>query len=353
MVEFTHIIRKNVTLRDHIVDKKIVDVAKRAGVSAATVSRVLNESSLVSEKTKIKVLKAIEEMDYHPNAAAKHLRSQRTMTLGIIVPDINVSYFSEIIKGIENKAYAHKYKVLICDSDNQIEKEMEYLGLLPDKTVDGMILVTPRVSDDTINEYVQKGYVIGVVGRAVVHEDILSCKTDNVKFSNEAVRHLVEQGHQQIAYIGGYSDSLENYERMEGYMKALKEGKIPFLPTLIDNGDFEETGGYQAFNRLLERNQSFTAVYCANDEMALGVYRACRERGIRIPEDMAVVGVDNNRITEYLLPALSTVEQPKYEMGSHLTEKLIAQMNGNEQSAQKKYVIESKLIKRESSSFKR
>lgn len=336
------------------MDNKIVDVAKRAGVSAATVSRVLNDSSLVSEKTKQKVRQAIEELDYHPHAAAKQLRSQRTMTIGVIVPDIIVSYFSEIIKGIENAAYARKYKVIICDSDNELEKEMEYLGLLSNRTVDGMILVTPFVSDEVIKDYSQKGYVLGVIGREIDDDVILSCKTNNVQFSETAVCHLIEQGHKQIAYIGGFSDSMENYERMEGYLKALKDNRIPFKPSLIDSGHFQESGGYEAAMRLFDRKEPFTAVYTANDEMALGVYRACREKGLRIPEDLAVVGVDNNRITGYIVPSLSTVEQPKYEMGVCLAEKLIDQLNESDQSGgSKRTVINARLIIRESSNYQR
>ncbi|MFF2092809.1 LacI family DNA-binding transcriptional regulator [Paenibacillus sp. NPDC058174] len=331
------------------MDKKIVDVAKRAGVSPATVSRVLNDSSLVKERTKAKVLAAIKEMDYHPNSAAKHLRSQRTMMLGVIVPDINVSYFAEIIKGIENMAYARKYKVIICDSDNKAEKEQEYLGLLPNRAVDAMILVTPLIDNTILYEYADKGHTIGIIGKTVTHERIPTCKTDNVKFSCQVVEHLIEQGHEQIAYIGGYPDSIETYERLEGYMKALKEHHIPFRPGLIDNGDFEEEGGYAALLRLLDTKMPITAVYVANDEMALGVYKACREKGIRIPEDLAVVGVDNNRITKYLLPPLSTVEQPKYTMGAIMAEKLIDRLTDNEFEDKHQFVIDSEVIIRESS----
>ncbi|MDQ0114792.1 LacI family DNA-binding transcriptional regulator [Paenibacillus harenae] len=331
------------------MDKKIVDVAKLAGVSPATVSRVLNDSSLVKERTKSKVLAAIKEMDYYPNAAAKHLRSQRTMTLGVIVPDINVSYFAEIIKGIENMAYARKYKVIICDSDNKVEKEHEYLSLLPNRTVDALILVTPLLANDVLYEYADKGHLLGVIGKSVDHEKIPSCKTDNVKFSYEAVSHLIEQGHRQIAYIGGYPDSVETYERLEGYMKALKSSQIPFQPMLIDNGDFTEEGGYEAIHRLFDKSLPITAVYVANDEMALGVYKACRERGIRIPDELAVIGVDNNRITRYLLPPLSTVEQPKYAMGAIVAEKLIDSLNENEFADKHEFLIESQVIIRESS----
>ncbi|MBB3108913.1 LacI family transcriptional regulator [Paenibacillus phyllosphaerae] len=332
------------------MDNKIIDVAKRAGVSAATVSRVLNDSSLVTEKTKQKVLKVIEEMDYHPNAAAKHLRSQKTETLGIIVPDINNSYFAEIIKGVENTAYGHKYKVIICDSDNRPEKELEYIGLVPNRTVDAMILVAPFMSDEMIDDFASKGHLIGLVGRSVDNEKVPYCTTDNVNFSSQVVQHLIKQGHRQIAFIGGYADSAENYERMEGYMKALRDSKIPFQPGLIENGDFEEKRGYDAFIRLLDKNLPFTAVYTANDEIALGVYRACRERQIRIPEDMAVVGVDNNRISGYLLPPLSTVEQPKYAMGARIAEKLIGILSNNAEEA-RETVIESTLLIRGSSDY--
>lgn len=335
------------------MDNKIIDVAQKAGVSPATVSRVLNDSPLVTEKTKRKVLQVIEELEYRPHAAAKQLRSQRTMTIGVIVPDINVSYFSEIIKGIENMAYAKKYKVIICDSGNKLDKEREYLELLLNRTVDAMIMVTPFHSDEDIAELADKGYLIGLVGRAIPHAGVPSCKTNNVKFSYEAVNHLIEQGHRSIAYIGGYADSLESYERLEGYMKALKESHVPFQPALIDNGDFEEPGGYEAMGRIIEKRVPFTAAYVANDEMALGVYAACKERGIRIPEDMAVMGVDNNRITKYINPPLSTIEQPKYTMGALIAEKVIDLMTDKEYADQKDFVIDSKVIIRESTSYVR
>ncbi|EFM10097.1 transcriptional regulator, LacI family [Paenibacillus curdlanolyticus YK9] len=335
------------------MDIKIVDVAKRAGVSPATVSRVLNDSNLVTEKTKRKVLAIIEEMEYHPHAAAKQLRSQRTMTIGVIVPDINVSYFSEIIKGIENMAYAKKYKLIICDSDNTLEKETEYLELLKNRTVDAMVLVMPFMNDEELYELADKGFLIGVVGRNISHDGIPTCKTDNVKFSHVAVNHLLEQGHRSIAYIGGYSDSAESYERLEGYMKALKDHQVPFQPSLIDNGDYQEMGGYNAMNRLMDSGTPFSAIYVANDEMALGVYRVCLERNVRIPEDMAVIGVDNNRISRYINPPLSTVNQPKYAMGALIAEKLIDLMTIKEFAEKKDWIIHSDLIVRESSNYQR
>ncbi|MCR2805777.1 LacI family DNA-binding transcriptional regulator [Paenibacillus soyae] len=331
------------------MDTKIKDVAKLAGVSVATVSRVLNESELVSEKTRRKVQEAIDAMNYYPNATAKYLRSRRTMTIGVIVSDINVSYYAEIVKGIENMAYSRKYKVIICDAQNQMDKELGYLELLLNRTVDAMILITPLVADEVITDLVDKDFNVGVIGRYIEHPGVPCSLTDNVKFSKEVVKHLIDMGHRSIAFLSGYPDALDSYERLEGYIKALREHQIPFRPELIESGNFNEEGGYAAFKRLAGKEIPFTAVYSANDEMALGVYAACAELGIVIPNDMAVVGADNNRITKYITPKMSTVDQPKYTMGALLAEKLIDQMNENKFESQRVFKVDSELIVRGSS----
>jgi LacI family transcriptional regulator len=335
------------------MDIKISDVAAKAGVSPATVSRVLNGVVHVNPDTKEKVLQAIEELHYHPNAAAKNLRSQKTSTIGIIVPDINSAYFAQIVKGIENMAYARKYKVIICDAENSKEKELEYLTFLTDRTVDGMILNTTQLSELEIIEIAEKGYHIGVIGKHIEHDLVPCIYTDNVKISQTVVSHLVENGHKDIVYLSGYTDSTDSYERLEGYLQGLSDHQIPFRPELIENGNFNEESGYEAMIRLLSNNLSFTAVYAANDEMALGVYKACREKNLRIPEDIAIVGVDNNRISKYLTPTLSSVNQPIYTMGALLVEKFIDQMKQNEFQNNRVFKLNSELIIRESSDFVR
>lgn len=333
------------------MDMKIIDVAKRAGVSPATVSRVLNQSTLVKEKTKHKVMQAVEEMGYFPNAAAKQLRSQKTMTIGVAVTDINISYNAEIIKGIENIAHPRKYKVLICDSDNQKEKELDYLSLLMDRTVDGMIFVAPQLTDQALIDLAERNYSIGLIGRYIEHAKIPCAHTDNVKFSKEVVEHLIERGHKEIAFLSGYADVVDSYERLEGYIKALRDRQIAFRPELIESGNFSEEGGYAAIKRLFDKKQSFTAVYAANDEMALGVYKACWELGVEMSGQLAIVGVDNDRICKYIKPTLSTVNQPKYTMGALMAEKLIDQMNENEFSHHREFKVDSQLIIRESSNY--
>jgi LacI family transcriptional regulator len=333
------------------MEVKIKDVAAKAGVSSATVSRVVNNRGNVTPETREKVLRVIREMGYLPNAVAKSLRSQKTMALGVIVPEINHSYYAEIIKGIENKAYKNQYKVIICDTGNNREKELEFIGLLMNKTVDGMILVTPTLSDEEIIRFADNGYSIALVGRYIEHQDISCIFTDNVKFSKEVVCHLVEQGHRDIAFLSGYADAIDSYERLDGYLKGLKEHKLPFKPGLVENGNFSEEGGYQAVKRLLEQHPEVTAVYAANDEMALGVYRFCAEYGIRIPERLAVVGVDDNRISRYISPKLSTVRQPTLEMGMAAAEKLILQLETGALKGERALKLESRLIIRESSVF--
>jgi LacI family transcriptional regulator len=328
---------------------KIIDVAAKAGISPATVSRVLNQNPKVTQKTKERVMQAIEQLGYHPNAMAKNLRSQKSMTICVIVPDINVSYFVDIIKGVENMAYSNKYKVIICDAQKNKDRELEYLNLLMNRTIDGAILITSLLSDEEIRQISDKGYYVGIVGRFIDHEKIPCIYTDNVKFSREIINHLVEQGHREIVFLSGYADAVDSYERLEGYLKALREHQIPFRPEWIENGNFNEEGGYEAMKRLFDKKIKFTAVYAANDEMALGVYKACAKYNIRIPEELAVVGVDNDRITKYISPALSTVNQPKYAMGAIIAEKIIDQMNANQYSDKRTFKVDSELIIRQSS----
>jgi LacI family transcriptional regulator len=292
-------------------------------------------------------------MNYTPNAMAKNLRSKRTMKIGVVVADIEVSYYAEIVKGIENMANSLDYNIIICDAQNQKAKELEYVSLLQTRTVDGMIFVTPVMTNKEIIALVEDGYSVAVIGRFIEHEQIPCAFTDNVKIGKDVVSHLIEQGHEKIAFLSGYADATDSYERLEGYMKALRDAGMPFIPELIDNGDFNESGGYRGFLRLHGRNADLTAVFAANDEMALGVYKACKELAIQVPDHIAVVGVDNIRITRFITPSLSTVEQPKYTMGALLTEKLIDQMNNNEFGEKRYFKVESKLLIRESSSHLR
>ncbi|MFB9329884.1 LacI family DNA-binding transcriptional regulator [Paenibacillus aurantiacus] len=327
----------------------IMDVARQAGVSVATVSRVLNGSTLVNASTQEKVMEVVRSMHYTPNAIGKQLRSQKTMTIAVVVPDISITYCVEIIKGIENTANPLHYKIIICDAQNKPEKEREFMTLLVSRTVDALILVTPSQTDAELATYADNGYTLGVIGRDTGHDAIPCALTDNVKLTRQVMTHLIGQGHTRIAFLSGFATAIDNYERLEGYMKGLQEARLPFMPELVDNGDFTEEGGYAAFMRLWERNTGLTAVFAANDEMALGVHKACGELNIPIPDRMAIVGVDNSRLTNYVRPQISSVEQPLQTMGVLLAGKLIDQMNANEQAGRRIFKIDSILVVKGSS----
>ncbi|MBP3965535.1 LacI family DNA-binding transcriptional regulator [Paenibacillus lignilyticus] len=334
------------------MDIKIVDVAKIANVSQATVSRVLNNNPIVKPKTRDAVLKVIEDLKYVPHAAAKNLRQQKTMTIGVIVSDIKVSYNADIVKGIQNKAYSQKYKVVICDTQNDMEIEREYLRLLTDRSVDCLILVASLLPEKEVLNVAERGYMVGLVGRSIDHENVFSVHTDNVKAAKEAVEHLIAQGHRDIVFLSGYANAKDSYDRLEGYIKALGAHGIPFRPELVENGNFNETGGYAAMKRLKGKGAVFTAIFSANDEMALGVYEYCNEAGISIPSELAIIGVDNDRVSKYLTPSLSTINQPKNDMGSLIADKLIRSMNGVF-DLPRVSIVESQLIVRQSSEFNR
>lgn len=336
------------------MEVNIVDVAKAAMVSPTTVSRVLNNNPLVKNKTREKVLQVIEQMNYVPNAAAKNLRQQKTFTIGVIVPDIMVSYYSILVKGIQNKAHLEKFKVIICDTQNSSEIEHGYLQLLTNKTVDGMILIESLLPKKEVMQLVDRGYVIGAIGRSILDAKILNVQTNTTEVAKKVVRHLIEQGHRDIAFICGYDDAVDSMDRLDGYIKELEEHGIPYRPELVEKGDFNKKGGYLAINRLWDNGQQFTAVFSANDEMAFGIYAACKEANVQIPQDLAVVGVDNERVSRYLMPQLSTVNQYKIEMGYAAAEMLIKKIKGEmAEDDDRIVVVDSELYIRDSSNYKR
>jgi len=347
-------IYQNLLQRSNLMDVNIVDVAKAAKVSPTTVSRVLNNNPLVKNKTREKVLLVIEQMNYVPNAAAKNLRQQKTFTIGIIVPDIMVAYYSNLVKGIQNKAHSEKFKVIICDTQNSREIELGYLQMLTNRTVDGMILIESLLPKETVMELVERGYVIGSIGRSILDSRIYNVQTNTAEVAMHVVEHLIEQGHKDIAFISGYNDAIDSLDRLEGYIKGLEKHGIPFRPELVENGDFNKRGGYSALKRLWDAGQKFTAVFSANDEMALGIYAACREARVQIPQDLAVFGVDNERVSRYLVPQLSTVNQLKIEMGYAAAEMLIKKIKGEMADDEKRIVVvDSQLCIRASSNHKR
>ncbi|MGE5549369.1 MAG: LacI family DNA-binding transcriptional regulator [Bacteroidota bacterium] len=324
----------------------ILDVAQEAGVSIATVSRVLNQSCRVRPETKERVLRAVENLQYAPDASAKNLRSRRTNLVGVVVPDVSVEFYMELIKGIENTAINSEYNLIICDSQNDPNREIEYIRLLTERRVDGMILTESSMTDDQIAALVGKGFPLVLIGRELPGGGASSVSASNRYGAGLAIEHLIGHGHERIAYIRGIRGGQDEEERFSGYQSVLARHGMAFDPQLVEWGGFTEEGGARALEKLLARRK-FSAVFAANDEMAIGVMGKARELGLNVPEDLAVVGFDNIRLAHHVHPGLTTVDQPKYNMGAAAARKLLNMLTRGE-IVYEKAVLRTELILRRS-----
>lgn len=333
----------------------IKDVAKKANVSIATVSRALNNDKKVKAKTREKILKIVKEMDFVLNQSAKRLRSKKTFTIGVIISNILSSYDSEIIKGIEEKAFGLNYKILICDCNNyenkkKDEKERLFLKLFNEGSVDGMILIHPHLNKDDYSYLKKKNYKIAVLGRNLEDFNIPSITVDNVTGAYLAVKHLCMHGYKKIAYIYGEQWNIdEKLKRINGYKKALEEFNISINEEYIVHGMFTEKGGFLAFEKLMNLTEKPDAIFCANDEMALGVIKAAKKNNIKIPEQIALIGYDDIRLCDITTPTLSSIRQPKHEIGIMLAEKLITYIDDKKnETLFKNIILKPELVIRES-----
>jgi DNA-binding LacI/PurR family transcriptional regulator len=332
----------------------IKDVAKKAGVSTATVSRVLNNEKKVKEKTREKILKTVREMDFVLNQSAKRLRSKKTRTIGVIVSNILSAFDAEIIKGIEAKAAALNYKILICDCNNtenrkRDEQERLFLKLFNEGSVDGMIMVHPHIEAKDYKYLIEKNFKISVLGRDLDEYNIPSITVDNVAGAYDAVKHLCLHGYKKIAFIYGVQWIDEKLKRINGYKKALEEFSLEIKDEYIVHGMFTEEGGSLAFEKLLNLPEPPDAIFTSNDEMALGVLKTARKMNIKIPEDIALMGYDDTRLCELTTPLLSSVRQPKHQIGTLLAEKLIDSIENKDNELKSlNMILKPELIIRES-----
>jgi len=299
------------------------DVAERAGVSVTTVSHVINGTRHVSDELRNRVLEAMQALAYQPNALARSLRRNESCTIGMILPDAMNPYFAEIARSIEDTSFSEDYSVIICNSDGNLAKELNYINVLMEKRVDGIIFVAAGMSAEHIRMLQDKRMPVVVVDR-----DSPGVMVDSVQINNAAggwlaTSHLIELGHTHIACIAGPSDVTPSGERVDGYRRALHEAGLPILAENIVRGDFHAASGYQITKELLARDKRPTAIFACNDLMAIGALSAAKAMGFRVPEDISVVGFDDIYLAAYSNPPLTTVRQPKYEMGQLATKLLL------------------------------
>jgi len=293
----------------------ISEVAKKAGVSPTTVSHVINRTRFVSDEKRERVERAIEEMDYRPNALARSLRNGYTHTLGLILPDSANPFFAEVGHSIEIAAFQAGYSVILCNTENDFAKENLYIDVLTKKHVGGMIFVMMGERTDSLKNLVEMEIPTVVMDRDFPGLEMDVVLADNHQGGVLAVDHLISMGHKRIGCIAGPSSINPSSRRLAGYKQALQAANLVAEPELIMNGDFHPESGWKLGHAMLSQRNAPTAIFACNDLMAIGVMRAATELGLRIPDDLALVGYDDIELASYTSPSLTTIKQPKAEMG--------------------------------------
>lgn len=327
----------------------IRDVAKKAGVSVATVSRVLNRASNVSPKTANAVLSAMQELRFTPNGLARGLALNRTRTIALLIPNIVNPLYPEMAKGVEDVAHQKGYNVLLCNTEEKVEKERDYLAMLIERRVDGFILMSTLLTNNDLLQIREHNIPFVLTGR--YHQDLNAdiVYTDYAYGSYLVVHHLLEAGYQRIAHISGSAAQWESREKLSGFEKALREAQLAIETKYIVEGDNEIEGGYLGTIRLLHLSEKPQAIFAANDLMAIGAIDAIKAQGLRVPSDVAVVGFDDIRMSTLVEPKLTTVSNPVHKMGLIGARLLFDHIdNGAGEDATQKILLQPKLMVRRS-----
>lgn len=304
------------------------DIAERVGVTESTVSRVLNGIPKASEETRQEILKVASELNYIPNEVARSLVNKKTNTIGLIISDISNLYFSTVADGIENIASQNNYSVIISTTGGNEAQELKYIRIFREKRVDGLIYISGKMPR-SCEEALQSIEIPVVIVSRHIHSNLPSIHIDNVKESKKAVQHLIDNGHKNIAMISGvYKDIESGALRVRGYRKALKENGIEFNPDLIFEGDFKIDSGIKAMKEILQIVPRPTAVFAGSDEMAVGAIKTIKKAGLNVPDDISVIGFDNNIIAKVSDPELTTIGQPAHKIGEKAMEMLSKVIKG-------------------------
>lgn len=305
----------------------IKDVAKRAGVASSTVSCVLNGKDNVSELTRQKVLGAASELNYVKHGPASELKRNSTQTIGVMVHDMSSPYFSDLVPGIESAIKSHGYDLIVCSSmGGEKSTANRYIR---EKRIDGAIVIAQDIPDELLTEASAREFPIVVMDRQLANEHIVNVLMDDEQGGYLATKYLIDQGHRAIAYINGPFSSDCNLLRYQGFLRALSEADIEEKSEWRLSGQFCKESGYHAAKMLIEKGLP-SAVFFANDDMAIGGLEAFREHHISVPEQVSVVGFDNIHVSQYVSPPLTTFRQPKTDAGLLAGHLLIQMLNGEQ-----------------------
>ncbi|ENJ8583732.1 DNA-binding transcriptional regulator CytR [Escherichia coli] len=304
------------------------DVALKAKVSTATVSRALMNPDKVSQATRNRVEKAAREVGYLPQPMGRNVKRNESRTILVIVPDICDPFFSEIIRGIEVTAANHGYLVLIGDCAHQNQQEKTFIDLIITKQIDGMLLLGSRLPFDASIEEQRNLPPMVMANEFAPELELPTVHIDNLTAAFGAVNYLYEQGHKRIGCIAGPEEMPLCHYRLQGYVQALRRCGIMVDPQYIARGDFTFEAGSKAMQQLLDLPQPPTAVFCHSDVMALGALSQAKRQGLKVPEDLSIIGFDNIDLTQFCDPPLTTIAQPRYEIGREAMLLLLDQMQG-------------------------
>lgn len=311
----------------------ITDVAKKAGVSATTVSRVLRDYPGVRKKTRRKVLETISELKYEINAVARNLRQRKTNSIGVIVGNVLSPFYSIIAKTVEDIANEWDYSTILCNGDENPEKELKYLKILKSNRVDGIILTPTGKNSHYINWMIDSGVKIVLLDRLIKGTNCDAVLVDNENGAYKAVKYLIEQGYRKIGIINGYLDRTTGRERFNGYLRALREADISPDDNLIKNGNFKEDSGIKLTKELLESSSRRPqAIFTTNMDMTLGAIITIKKMGITIPDELGIIGFDDPDWASILDPPLTVVSQPTYALASTAAELLIKKIENKSTS---------------------
>jgi LacI family transcriptional regulator len=323
------------------------DIAKELNISISTVSRVVNNKEYVNPKTRKKVLEGLAKHSYVPNQVARSLKKQSTKTIGIVVPDISENFFAQIIKGIDEVLGKHKYSIILVDSDESSEKEEKYLELLYQNRIDGLVLATVSKEYKTLKMYFTNDIpVIFIDNIPDLVEDIDCVIINNKKASEMAINHLVERGNSKIAVIIGSPNETTGYERLDGYKRALEDNNISINESLIKYGNYKENTGYFCMKELLEdkASQPFTAVYIGSEKMTYGAMKAIKEFGLKIPDDIALVGFDVHDKSGLISPGITSIRQPESNIGNIVGDLMINRLKEKNQNGEMMRGIKQRVV---------
>ncbi|QHF03818.1 MULTISPECIES: LacI family DNA-binding transcriptional regulator [Pseudomonas syringae group] len=325
----------------------IKDVAALAGISYTTVSHVLNKTRPVSEPVRLKVEAAIAQLDYVPSAVARSLKAKSTSTIGLLIPNGMNPYFAELARGIEDYCERNGFCVILCNSDDNPDKQRSYLRVLLEKRVDGLIVSS--VGGDTS---IQGGLTEVRTPLVIVDRELAGIEADMVRIDHEqgaylATRHLLDLGHRRVACIGGPQNSLVAEMRLAGYRRAMQQAAAEIVSGWAVHSEFTSSAGYDAAGQLLAEHRP-TAIFAGNDVIAIGVLRAAAERGISVPRDLSVIGFDDIEMSRYVYPALTTVGQSIMQLGETAAEMLLCRIAAPKASPVEKRLVTPVVMVRES-----